>query len=261
MGDTGDNPNEKGAWARPHTASQLRSPSIRPYANRSQGAPLSTPPPRPWRRPADCVRRQPSRCGDSTPPVTFPHAGPHEDQASAPGRSAAGIGSTAGVLRTTSHRSLRSTTRWSTGSTGSTRPPPTASVTPRGSWNAPSKACRAPVRVHQGLAPGRQGLRWVDTPRELAEAADIIMTSLLNDDVVESVTTGPDGLLASLGPGKVWVDLSTISPQKSRELAAQVRDDGRGAKKLDTPVSGSVPQVQAGTQSATGSIPAAPRRS
>lgn len=106
-----------------------------------------------------------------------------------------------------------------------------------------------------------QGLRWVDTPRELAEAADIIMTSLPNDDVVESVTTGPDGLLASLGPGKVWVDLSTISPQKSRELAAQVRDDARGAKKLDTPVSGSVPQVQAGTQSATGSIPAAPRRS
>jgi hypothetical protein len=115
-------------------------PFDQPCANRSQGAPLSSPPPRPWRRPADCVRRQPSRCGDSTPPVTFPHAGPHEDQASAPGRSAAGIGSTAGVLRTTSHRSLRSTTRWSTGSTGSTRPPPTASVTPRGSSDAPSKA-------------------------------------------------------------------------------------------------------------------------
>jgi 3-hydroxyisobutyrate dehydrogenase-like beta-hydroxyacid dehydrogenase len=92
-----------------------------------------------------------------------------------------------------------------------------------------------------------QGLRWVGTPREVAEAADIVMTSLPNDHVVESVAAGPDGLLAGLGKGKVWADLSTISPQASRELAARVRDEGRGAEMLDTPVSGSVPQVQAGT--------------
>ena len=92
-----------------------------------------------------------------------------------------------------------------------------------------------------------QGLRWVDTPREVAEAADIVMTSLPNDDVVGSVTTGPDGLIAGLGEGKIWADLSTISPGVSRELAARVRDEGRGARMLDTPVSGSVPQVQTGT--------------
>ncbi len=92
-----------------------------------------------------------------------------------------------------------------------------------------------------------QGLRWVDTPREVAEAADIVMTSLPNDDVVESVTTGSDGLIAGLGEGKIWADLSTISPGASRKLAARVRDDGRGARMLDTPVSGSVPQVQTGT--------------
>jgi 3-hydroxyisobutyrate dehydrogenase-like beta-hydroxyacid dehydrogenase len=92
-----------------------------------------------------------------------------------------------------------------------------------------------------------QGLRWVDTPREVAEAADIVMTSLPNDDVVDSVAAGPDGLLAGLGKGKVWADLSTISPQASRELAARVRDEGHGAKMLDTPVSGSIPQVQTGT--------------
>ena len=92
-----------------------------------------------------------------------------------------------------------------------------------------------------------QGLHWVDTPREVAQAADIVMTSLPNDDVIESVTTGPDSLIAGLGEGKIWADLSTISPGVSRTLAARVRDDGRGARMLDTPVSGSVPQVQTGT--------------
>jgi 3-hydroxyisobutyrate dehydrogenase-like beta-hydroxyacid dehydrogenase len=92
-----------------------------------------------------------------------------------------------------------------------------------------------------------QGLGWVDTPRELAQAADIVMTSLPNDGVVESVAAGPDGLLAGLGKGKIWADLSTISPGVSRELAARVRNEARGAQMLDTPVSGSVPQVQAGT--------------
>jgi 3-hydroxyisobutyrate dehydrogenase-like beta-hydroxyacid dehydrogenase len=92
-----------------------------------------------------------------------------------------------------------------------------------------------------------QGLRWVDTPREVAEAADIIMTSLPTDDVLESVTTGPDGLIAGLGEGKIWADLSTISAGASRKLAARVRDEVRGAHMLDTPVSGSVPQVKTGT--------------
>ena len=49
-----------------------------------------------------------------------------------------------------------------------------------------------------------QGLRWVDTPREVAEAADVVMTSLPTDDVVESVAAGPDGLLAGLDEGKIW---------------------------------------------------------
>jgi 3-hydroxyisobutyrate dehydrogenase-like beta-hydroxyacid dehydrogenase len=92
-----------------------------------------------------------------------------------------------------------------------------------------------------------QGLRWVDTPRGVAQAADIVMTSLPNDDVVASVAAGPEGLLAGLSQGKIWADLSTISPGASRALAARVREEGRGAHMLDTPVSGSVPQVKSGT--------------
>lgn len=91
-----------------------------------------------------------------------------------------------------------------------------------------------------------QGLRWVDTPREVAQAVDILLTSLPNDDVVESVASGPDGILAGLGAGKLWADLSTLSPGASRELAARVQKHGRGAQMLDAPVSGSVPQVKTG---------------
>lgn len=108
--------------------------------------------------------------------------------------------------------------------------------------------------VH-GEAPNRkdaqwlidQGLKWVDTPREVAERVEIVMTSLPNEDVVRSVASGSDGILAGLSEGKVWAELSTISPSASREVAARVRDEGRGAQMLDAPVSGSVPQVQTGT--------------
>ena len=92
-----------------------------------------------------------------------------------------------------------------------------------------------------------QGLRWADTPRVVAESADVILTSLPNDDIVESVSSGPDGIVAGLIEGKLWADLSTISPRASRELSERVREHGRGAQMLDTPVSGSVPQVNSGT--------------
>jgi 3-hydroxyisobutyrate dehydrogenase-like beta-hydroxyacid dehydrogenase len=90
-----------------------------------------------------------------------------------------------------------------------------------------------------------EGLQWRDSPREVAEAAEIILTSLPDDQVLEEVATQPDGILAGLTPGKTWVDLSTVSPHASREIAERVGE--RGAAMLDAPVSGSVPQVQSGT--------------
>jgi len=90
-----------------------------------------------------------------------------------------------------------------------------------------------------------EGLRWRDTPRELAEAVDIVFTSVPNDQALEDVASGPDGILAGLAAGKTWVDVSTASPQASIDLAERVR--AQGATMLDAPVSGSVPEVQAGT--------------
>jgi 3-hydroxyisobutyrate dehydrogenase-like beta-hydroxyacid dehydrogenase len=91
----------------------------------------------------------------------------------------------------------------------------------------------------------REGLGWRDTPREVAQAADVVFTSVPDDKVLESVASGPDGILAGLTEGKVWVDVSTVSPQASRAIAERVH--ALGASMLDAPVSGSVPQVQAGT--------------
>ncbi len=90
-----------------------------------------------------------------------------------------------------------------------------------------------------------EGLSWCDTPSELAAAADIVFTSIPDDTALEDVAVGPDGILAGLETDKVWVDLSTVSPRVSREVAERVR--GIGALMLDAPVSGSVPQVQSGT--------------
>jgi len=79
----------------------------------------------------------------------------------------------------------------------------------------------------------------------VAEAAEIVFTSLSDDAALESAASGLDGILAGLAAGKIWVDVSTISPRASRELAERAR--ATGAAMLDAPVSGSVPQVQAGT--------------
>jgi 3-hydroxyisobutyrate dehydrogenase-like beta-hydroxyacid dehydrogenase len=90
-----------------------------------------------------------------------------------------------------------------------------------------------------------QGLEWREAPRAVAEGAEVVVTSLPDDAVLEDVATGADGILAGLGDDRVWIDMSTVSPQKSRELAAEAR--AQDAWMLDAPVSGSVPQVQAGT--------------
>jgi 3-hydroxyisobutyrate dehydrogenase-like beta-hydroxyacid dehydrogenase len=90
-----------------------------------------------------------------------------------------------------------------------------------------------------------EGLLWCDTPRAVAEVAELVFTSVPDDEALELVASGPDGMLAGLSPGKVWVDVSTVSPRASRALAERVHS--LGAAMLDAPVSGSVPQVQAGT--------------
>ncbi len=88
------------------------------------------------------------------------------------------------------------------------------------------------------------GLEWADTPREVAERADVVFSMVTDTAAQRAITGGPDGILAGLGPGKVYADMSSISPAASRELAAQV--EALGARMLDVPVSGSVTTLEAG---------------
>lgn len=88
------------------------------------------------------------------------------------------------------------------------------------------------------------GMRWGETPRAVAEASDVIFTMVTNTAALEAVVSGPEGILAGLGPGKVYVDMSTVSPAKSREVAGRVA--ALGASMLDAPVSGSVITLEQG---------------
>jgi 3-hydroxyisobutyrate dehydrogenase-like beta-hydroxyacid dehydrogenase len=65
-----------------------------------------------------------------------------------------------------------------------------------------------------------------------------------NSAAILAITEGPDGILAGLAPGKVLIDMSTVSPAVSRALAAKVRE--KGADMIDSPVSGSVITLQEG---------------
>jgi 3-hydroxyisobutyrate dehydrogenase-like beta-hydroxyacid dehydrogenase len=89
------------------------------------------------------------------------------------------------------------------------------------------------------------GLIWHDTPRELAAACDITISMVSDDAALDAIASGADGLTAGLSPGKLYVDMSTVSPELSVDLATRVR--ARGAEMLDAPVSGSVPQAETGT--------------
>jgi 2-hydroxy-3-oxopropionate reductase len=80
------------------------------------------------------------------------------------------------------------------------------------------------------------GATVAESPREVAERSDVIVTMLPDSPQVEEVLTGPDGVLEGIQEGALVVDMSTISPVVTRELAAKVGE--RGASMLDAPVSG-----------------------
>ena len=77
---------------------------------------------------------------------------------------------------------------------------------------------------------------WRDTPRQIAESADVVFTSLPGPPEVESVAVGPDGLIHGMRRGAALFDLSTNSPVLIRRLHAAFAE--RGAHVLDAPVSG-----------------------
>jgi len=80
------------------------------------------------------------------------------------------------------------------------------------------------------------GAHWGDTPRMVAEFAEVVFTSLPGPPEVEAVARADDGLLQGMSPGNVYFDLSTNSPSVIRQLHAAFAE--RGVHLLDSPVSG-----------------------
>ena len=88
------------------------------------------------------------------------------------------------------------------------------------------------------------GMKWEETPRDVAERSDVVFTMVTNTAAVRAVCEDADGILAGLSPGKVYVDMSTASPANTRALAERVAE--AGAHMLDAPVSGSVATLEQG---------------
>lgn len=79
-----------------------------------------------------------------------------------------------------------------------------------------------------------RGAQPAGSPREVAAASDLVITSLPTPAVVEAVALGPDGIIHGLRPGMIYIDMSTVDPQTTRRVGAEV--ERRGAHMLDVPV-------------------------
>ena len=99
------------------------------------------------------------------------------------------------------------------------------------------KAERFAAEMGRGEAPA--------TPADAARGADAVVSMVVDAPQVESVLLGDAGAVGSLEPGALCIDMSTIAPPASRELAASLAE--RGLDFLEAPVSGSRPKAEAGT--------------
>ncbi|HXX25093.1 MAG TPA: NAD(P)-dependent oxidoreductase [Pseudolabrys sp.] len=92
-----------------------------------------------------------------------------------------------------------------------------------------------------------QGMRWADTPRDVAQKSEIVFSIVTDAKAVHAVALGPDGVVSGIGKGCVFIDMSTIEPDESRAIAAEFAK--AGAIMLDGPLSGSPVTVKAGQAS------------
>ncbi len=81
------------------------------------------------------------------------------------------------------------------------------------------------------------GARVATTPAEAGEQSDVVVTMLSDAEALRAVALGPQGFLSSAGHERVWIDMSTVAPAQTREMAAAAR--AAGWQMLDAPVAGS----------------------
>jgi len=96
----------------------------------------------------------------------------------------------------------------------------------------------------KALALASQGMTVADSARAAVEGADVVLSMVTDSEALRDVALRPDGILAGLGTGAVWAEMSTVSPAVTRMLGERVAE--RGAAILDAPVSGSTVTIAQG---------------
>ncbi len=94
--------------------------------------------------------------------------------------------------------------------------------------------------VKMGASPG-------ESPKDVAEKSDIVITMVTNSAAVEAVILGPSGVIEGVRPGMIVIDMSTISPSVTRRIAEKLKE--KGVEMLDAPVSGGDIGAKQGTLS------------
>lgn len=88
------------------------------------------------------------------------------------------------------------------------------------------------------------GATWAETPSDAAKDADVIFTMVFGPKQIEQIIRGPNGLLSVIGPGQVWIDMTTNQPELARKLVMDVT--AKGAQAIDAPVTGAVDGARLG---------------
>ncbi|MGC9518713.1 MAG: NAD(P)-dependent oxidoreductase [Desulfuromonadaceae bacterium] len=102
-------------------------------------------------------------------------------------------------------------------------------------WNRTREKC-APLE--------KLGATYVETPLEVVSAAEVTFSMLADPQAALAVCFAPSGVIQAVGPGKAYVEMSTIDPETSSKIGISIQ--ARGALFLEAPVSGSVPQAEGG---------------
>jgi 3-hydroxyisobutyrate dehydrogenase-like beta-hydroxyacid dehydrogenase len=98
---------------------------------------------------------------------------------------------------------------------------------------------------NKAVALSPYGVRVAESLAELTNTVDVILSCLTDDNAVRSVYLGPQGILSITRPGQVVLEMSTVSPDISRELHARGKENG--VQVMDVAISGSTPAVEQGT--------------
>ena len=88
------------------------------------------------------------------------------------------------------------------------------------------------IRREAGHRLEEHGATWCDSPRQMIDQVDVVMSMVFGPAQIEQVMRGPNGLLAGECTGRTWIDLTTSTPALMRELAAEferfLRDQNQG---------------------------------